>query len=178
MRHPSRLIVLTLTVAFLLIPLAALSLDAGQQKEFDRISRLNMSDLTREAARLLDQKYPSEDWDSYRFPSYVFSSDSVETGYKIAAKEPELLGNPDIAIKEGGIPCYCFCDAMGHQSLLHCFWKNGKAGEAFDDHAADCNICYGQAMLAFLWSNLGATEKEILIGMEKRFSHLPKPNPH
>lgn len=100
----------------------------------------------------------------------------MEVGYKIAVKEPALLGNPDIAVKGSdlSIPCYCFCDAMGHKNLLYCFWKEGKVGGEFDDHGANCNICVGQAMLAFLWKNLGATEQEILKGMERKFERLLK----
>jgi hypothetical protein len=160
----------------LLVPFAASAMDAKQQQEFDRIAGLKMADLTRESAALLGKKYPAEDWDKWRFPDYVFTNESVEVGYKIAVKEPELLGNSDITVKEQGIPCYCFCDSMGHKSLLHCFWKKGTVGGKFDDHASSCNICYGQAMLAFLWKNLGASDQEILKGMEKRFAHLPKPN--
>lgn len=162
-------------IASLLVPFAASAMDAQQQQEFDRIAGLKMAELTKESATLLEKKYPEEDWDKWRFPSYVFTNESVEVGYKIAVKEPELLGNPDIAVKEQGIPCYCFCDAMGHKNLLHCFWKKGKVGKKFDDHGAGCNICYGQAMLAFLWKHLGASDQEILKGMEKKFGHLARP---
>jgi len=61
---------------------------------------------------------------------------------------------------------------MGHKSLLYCFWKEGKPGGEFDDYAADCDICVSQAMLAFLWKNLGASDEEILKGMEKKFELL------
>lgn len=172
--HSKKITLIMLTS--LLIPFAASAMDAKQQQEFDRIAGLKMADLTRESSALLEKKYPAEDWDKWRFPDYVFTNESVEVGYKIAVKEPELLGNPDITVKEQGIPCYCFCGAMGHKSLLHCFWKKGEVGGKFDDHAANCNICYGQAMLAFLWKNLGASDQEILKGMEKKFAHLPKPN--
>jgi hypothetical protein len=145
-------------------------MDAFQQKEYDRIANMKMVDLTRESAALLEKKYPEQDWEASNFPSFVFTSESVEVGYKIAVVEPELLGNANVAVKDQGIPCYCFCDAMGHKSLLYCFWQEGKAGGKFDDHAAGCNICYGQAMLAFLWKNLGASDQEILQGMEKKFA--------
>lgn len=175
MRHRIGICAMSLIAVCLFASFAAAAMDERQQQEFDRIAGLKMADLTREAAALLEKKYPDEDWDAWKFPSFVFTSESVEIGYKIAVKEPELLGNPDIAVKEQGIPCYCFCDAMGHKSLLHCFWEKGEAGGKFDDHAAGCNICYGQAMLAFLWKNLGASDQEILHGMEKKFGHLLKP---
>jgi hypothetical protein len=59
---------------------------------------------------------------------------------------------------------------MGHKNLLYCFWKDGIPRGEFDDHASNCNICYGQAMLAFLWNDLGATHEEIIKGMEKKYS--------
>lgn len=173
MRHHHKSLTLLVLFANLLFPLTAAGMDVKQQ-QVDRIAGLKMADLTRESAALLEKKYPDEDWDKWRFPSYVFTNESVEVGYKIAVKEPELMGNPDIAVKEQEIPCYCFCDAMGHKNLLHCFWKEGKAGGTFDDHAANCNICYGQVMLVFLWKNLGASDQEIIQGMKKKFGHLTK----
>lgn len=175
MRRYFKNFALLMVLASLLVPLAAAAMDTKQQQEFDRVAGLKMAELTKESATLLEKKYPEEDWDKWRFPSYVFTNEAVEVGYKIAVKEPELLGNPDITGNEQGIPCYCFCDAMGHKSLLHCFLKKGKAGGKFDDHAASCNICYGQAMLAFLWKNQGASDQEILKGMETKFGHLTRP---
>lgn len=151
----------------------AFSSFAADGQAFDRIFSLKMAELTQESADLLEKRYPDEDWDGYRFPKFVFTSEAVETGYRIAVKEPELL-KP--------IPCYCFCDEMGHRNLLHCFLKGGKLGGKYDDHAVTCNICYGQAMLAFLWKHkAGAGDAEILDGMEKKFERLVKErgkNPH
>ncbi len=174
-RHP----LLLLFFLFLLLPApSARALDADAQRNFERIAALSMEALTAEARESLEAKYPSEDWESYRFPKYVFTSESVETGYMIAVKEPGILSGVEAPGQQSPIPCYCFCDAMGHKDLLHCFLKKGKPGGKFDDHAAGCNICYGQAMLAFLWSELGATRQEILTGMEQRFGHLrQKVNP-
>lgn len=153
---------------------SAFAMSDDQQKEFDRILKIKMAELTDEAAEALEKKYPDENWEDYNFPQYVYTNESVEVGYMIAVKEPELLGNPEIGIKDGSIPCYCFCDAMGHKSLLDCFWKEGKVGGEYDEHASACNICYGQAMLAFLWAETGASGGEILKGMEKKFERLLK----
>ncbi len=148
-------------------PVSVMAMSDEQQQEFDRILKLKMGELTKEAADLLDEKYPDEDWDAHEFPEYVFTSESVEIGYMIAVVEPEVL-----TINA----CYCFCDAMGHESLLNCFVKKKKPmfGSRFDDHGADCTICYGEAMLAFLWKNMGATDQEIVAGMEKKFERLLK----
>jgi hypothetical protein len=163
--HPMiRKLLMTVCLPLLIAALAAQAMALDQQ-EFDRILQLKMEDLTAEASALLEKKYSEEDWDAFKFPKFVFSNDPVETGYRIAVKEPEMLRK---------IPCYCFCDAMGHKSLLDCFVKDGKAGGKYDDHAVSCNICYGQAMLALLWKNAGASDEEIIKGMERKFEGLLK----
>jgi hypothetical protein len=154
---------LFLVLALCLAVTSALALSAEQQTEFDRIAKLSMADLTKEAGELLEQKYPEEDWDEWDFPQYVYTNDSVETGYRIAVKQPELLKQ---------FPCYCFCDAMGHKNLLHCFIKEGFFGNKFDPHASECNICYGQAMLGLLWDAMGATNDTIKAGFDKKFEQL------
>jgi hypothetical protein len=63
---------------------------------------------------------------------------------------------------------------MGHRDLLACFLKDGKLNNGYDDHASACNICYGQAMIAFLWQDAGASHEEILAGMKVKFSRLIK----
>ena len=154
-----------------LISFLATSVHAADQQEFARILQLRLADLTAEASAALEKKYPEEDWGSYGFPEYIYSSESVETAYRIAVKEPQLL-RP--------IPCYCFCEAMGHKNLLHCFLEDGRVGGSFDDHAVGCDICNAQAMLAFLWANAGASDEEILSGMERKFERLLQQNraPH
>jgi hypothetical protein len=44
--------------------------------------------------------------------------------------------------------------------------KGGAAGK-FDDHASSCNICVAQAMMAFLWEEIGATEAEMQKAMKE-----------
>lgn len=154
-------------LAVILLPVPGWGMDTVQQQRFDQIMQMKMSELTAAAKTTLVEKYPDEDWESYRFPRYTEKNDSVMNGYRIAFKEPELLGGVN-----SGIPCYCSCDAFGHKSLLACFLKDGKLEEGFDPHGADCAICYGQAMLAFLWSELGATHQEILDGMKVKFARL------
>ena len=61
---------------------------------------------------------------------------------------------------------------MGHENLLHCFWKKGKVGKKLDAHGADCKICCIQAMLAFLWKEMCASDDDISKGMINYF--LPK----
>lgn len=160
-------------ILLLLLPGLSLGMDKGQQKLFDQIMKMKMSELTVAAKEQMDSKYPNENWSQHGFPDYVKINDSVEVGYRIALKEPELLGGFG-SPTEAGVPCYCSCDAFGHESLLACFIKDGNPGSGFDEHGADCNICYGQAMLAFLWQEAGASRAEILDGMKVKFARLLK----
>ena len=119
----------------------AFAFSGDEKKEFDRILKLSLDQLTKEAGDLLDKKYPDENWDSYKFPQYVYTNDSVEAGYMVAVKVPQLLKKSR---------CYCFCDAMGHKNLLHCFWKKGKAGKEFETLATNSlgEICMATPAIA------------------------------
>ena len=112
---------------FLFMAPSAFAMSKDQAREFDRIANLSMPQLTEEAGEALEKKYPGEDWSVYNFPQFVYTNDSTEIAYKVAVKEPELLSN---------IVCYCFCERIGHESLLYCFFKDGKAGGEFDPHGA------------------------------------------
>jgi hypothetical protein len=129
-----------------------------KEKEFGNIGKMGVRELTAAAKAALEKKYPSENWEKYKFPKYVYTNDAVQNGYKIAVKEAQLLAK---------FPCYCFCEEMGHKNLGYCFLEKGTAGEKFDDHASTCNICYTQAMRAFLWNELGVTEEEMQKAMKE-----------
>lgn len=168
----NRIVAVTLCALFMLPSSMLFAMNDLQRREFERIANLGMTELTEEASRALEKKYPGESWSVYNFPAYAESRPSVATAYRIAVKDPELLGDPDVGMKDTSVPCYCFCEAMGHRNLLYCFWKDGIADGQFDDHAASCDICVGQAMLAFLWAELGASREEIRAGMERKFHWL------
>jgi hypothetical protein len=64
----------------------------------------------------------------------------IEQTYRMAAEVPAVLD---------GLYCYCECSAnLGHYSLLECFQS---------DHAAGCDICLGEAMLAYRMTREGAS---------------------
>jgi hypothetical protein len=119
--------IMAVILFLLFIAPSAFAMNEEQAREFDRIANLSMPQLTEEAGKALEKKYPDEDWSAYDFPQFVYTNDSSEMGYKIAVKEPGLLS---------GIVCYCFCERMGHESLLSCFFKEGKAGGEFDPHGS------------------------------------------
>jgi len=58
---------------------------------------------------------------------------------------------------------------MGHKNLSYCFLEKGVADGKFDDHASDCNICVAQAMMAFLWAEIGATDAEMQKAMKEAY---------
>jgi len=123
---------------------------------------MDMQQLTEKAQNILSEKYSDEDWSTYSFPEYVYSNESVETGYKVAVKEPELLKSQT---------CYCFCEAVGHESLLYCFFKNGDPEAGFDSHASNCNICYSQALRALVFRDAGYTPEQIQQGFQRMYGH-------
>ncbi len=144
--------VIAVSVLFLFILFIAAVLAADKEKEVQKIGKMSERELTAAAKERLAKKYPGEKWEAYKFPKYVFISEAVQMGYKIAVKEYQQLAK---------FPCYCFCEDMGHKNLAYCFLDKGVPGK-FDDHASTCNICYTQAMRAFLWKELGATDPEML----------------
>ncbi|ORJ60489.1 hypothetical protein B5V00_07965 [Geothermobacter hydrogeniphilus] len=169
MKH---VIVLLTTLGLLLPASPLLAMNAAQKKEFERIYAMSLEDLADRVEARLEQKYPDEDWEKYRFPSFVYTDDPIEISYKVAVKNPDLLGTANVTDKDRIIPCYCFCNRMGHDNLLYCFWQKGQIGGDFDSHASECNICVRQALLAFLWDDLGASHAEIISGMERKFERL------
>ena len=72
--------------------------------------------------------------DAMPFPATLepasFNSADVREAYQTAKEIPEVLAQQ---------PCYCYCQRKGHRSLLDCFKT---------DHAASCNICVKEALLA------------------------------
>jgi hypothetical protein len=133
---------------------------SGREKEIEKIKKMREGELTTRAKEALEKKYAGEKWEQYKFPKYVYTSEAVQAGYKIAVKAPQLLAK---------FRCYCFCDDMGHKNLAYCFLEKGTTGGKFDDHASTCNICFTQAMRAFLWNELGATDQEMLKAMQEAY---------
>ena len=72
--------------------------------------------------------------DAMPFPATLepasFKQKEVREAYQTAKEMPQVLVQQ---------PCYCYCQRKGHRSLLDCFKT---------DHAASCNICVKEALLA------------------------------
>jgi hypothetical protein len=134
------------------------ALPASNEKEFQKVKKMDLRELTSATQAAMEKKYPDEKWEKYKFPKYVYIHPAVTLGYKIAVKDPELLAR---------FPCYCMCDVMGHQNLFYCFVEKGIPGGKFDEHASACNICVTEAMRGFLWKELGASEEEMLKALKE-----------
>lgn len=94
----SILLILVLSVGLILASgeRAKTFADEAEQKAF-RTLKEKMMDLKTGLPKTLD-------------PSLIKGKD--REGYQIAREIPEILAQ---------IPCFCGCEAMGHESLLDCF---------------------------------------------------------
>ena len=83
----------------------------------------------------------------------------------------EFAGNPDAAeaydiarqIPQAldGLYCHCHCkESMRHRSLLTCFQS---------EHASQCDICMGEARLAFQMLQQGKSLAEIRVAVDKQY---------
>jgi hypothetical protein len=72
-----------------------------------------------------------------------FSNKSVAMAYQAAKQIPEVLAQ---------LPCYCYCDRIGHRGLLDCFASK---------HGADCEICVKEALFAMQEHRNGKSAEQI-----------------
>ena len=72
-----------------------------------------------------------------------FQVANFHEAYSVAKEIPDVLAQQ---------PCYCYCQRMGHRSLLDCFR---------DLHATSCDICINEARLAGRLHQQGKTVEEI-----------------
>ena len=72
--------------------------------------------------------------------------------YLVARQIPQVLD---------GLHCYCECARnMGHRSLLTCYQS---------DHASQCDICMGEAMLASRMATAGNSLEAIRKAIDEQF---------
>ncbi len=72
-----------------------------------------------------------------------FKDASIREAYTVALNIPGVLAQQ---------PCYCWCKSSGHRSLLDCYRS---------EHAATCDICIKEALLANRMHQTGKTANEI-----------------
>jgi hypothetical protein len=134
-------------MSLLLLFQQGIAFSADKQTEFEAIGKMKPEELVAKAKALLEKKYPKENWEKYHFPNYVYLKESATVAYEIAVKEPDLLAK---------FHCYCGCEKfLGHKNASWCMLKKGKLSAGFEPHGAGCNTCQYEAMMAFLWNDLG-----------------------
>jgi hypothetical protein len=85
-------------------------------------------------------------------PSTYAGYDGIVRAYAAAQEVPQVLD---------GLYCHCQCkENFDHRSLLTCFQS---------EHAASCDICIGEAMLAAEMHRQGRTLEEIRQAVDARF---------
>ncbi len=151
---------------------SAYAMNDEARSQFNSIMDMSLEQLGQSSSKRLKEKHPHTDWGNYRLPEYVYNDLETETAYKVAVMHSTLLGTVNVSDEDIVIPCYCTCDSFGHDNLLYCFYKNGNPDDGFDDHGSQCAVCIRQALLAFLWNDLGATHEEIMVGMKEKFAPL------
>lgn len=67
--------------------------------------------------------------------------------YELAAKIPGVINQ---------LPCYCYCERIGHKSLHTCYETN---------HGAHCGICMAEVFYAYQQTKLGKTPTQIRAGI-------------
>jgi hypothetical protein len=102
-------------------------------------------------------------------PAYARQDDYTLASYMIAVAMPRALEL---------IPCYCNCDAAGHEDLADCFLQ----GKGFTPHAANCGICKVEAVkTAELLLEKGMSLREARASIEQQFGNgrygRPTPTP-
>ena len=73
----------------------------------------------------------------------AYSEKYQQVAYDVAAKIPGVLYQ---------LPCYCYCDHIGHKSLRTCYESA---------HAAHCSTCLKEAYFAYFETKKGKTPKQI-----------------
>lgn len=67
----------------------------------------------------------------------------TRAAYQVAKEIPVTLAQ---------LPCFCYCDAIGHKSLHSCYE---------DDHSAGCGICKVSALMASQLKKEGLSDEQI-----------------
>ncbi len=80
--------------------------------------------------------------ESFQYPYQI-------RAYQLAAKIPDVLNQ---------MPCYCYCERIGHKSLHTCFEGT---------HGAHCGICMKEIFYAYEQTKLKKTPAQIRAGIIK-----------
>ena len=78
--------------------------------------------------------------ESFQYPYQI-------RAYELAAKIPDVLNQ---------MPCYCYCERIGHNSVHTCFEST---------HGAHCGICMKEVFYAYEQTKLKKTPAQIRAGI-------------
>jgi hypothetical protein len=67
----------------------------------------------------------------------------VRQAYQVAKEIPQTLAQ---------LPCFCYCDTVGHKSLHSCYET---------DHSAGCTVCVDSALMASQLKKQGLGDEQI-----------------
>ncbi|MCZ2078592.1 MAG: PCYCGC domain-containing protein [Bryobacterales bacterium] len=79
-----------------------------------------------------------------------FDHPVLKRAYAAAARHREIVAQ---------LPCYCWCNRMGHRNLLDCFASN---------HGANCDVCIKEVLLADEMVKKGKTAAQIRAAVIKK----------
>lgn len=83
----------------------------------------------------------------------------VKKAYQVAKEIPQTLAQ---------LPCFCYCDSIGHKSLHSCYE---------DDHATGCTVCVDSALIASELKQQGVSDSEVRDRLIAKYS-APPGTPH
>jgi hypothetical protein len=82
-------------------------------------------------------------------------SGKVKKAYQVAKEIPQTLAQ---------LPCFCYCDTIGHKSLHSCYE---------DDHATGCTVCVDSALSASELKQQGISDGEIRDRLIAKYGGTP-----
>jgi hypothetical protein len=164
---------LTAIVLLSITAAPASAMDAGQYQELQKLMQTPVRVLADRASAIIREKYEIADFAIHNgaddsalpfnsLPEFVTRNQADYTAYRIATLKPELLEQQR-----------CYCQRHDHTNLLQCFLASSKP-LIYNDHASREPVCVSEALLTFLWTEMGATTADV--GGYLRFIFDPQLN--
>jgi hypothetical protein len=127
-------------------------MDSADYGEFQKLMQMPLPILADKTKTILARKYALPDVPNDSSSEFDFGNRTINLAYHVASKKPELL-----AINR----CYsATCENLQLPNLATCFFNQGRAGD-YSLLAARDDICCREALLIFLWNDLGASQNTI-----------------
>ncbi len=147
-----RNILLTALCGSLFIGGPAKAMDSADYGEFQKLMQTPMSQLADKTKTIMDKKYALPNLPNDGSSEFDFGNRTINLAYHVARKKPELLATHH---------CYsATCDNLQLPNLATCFFNQGRVGD-YSLLAASDDICCREALLIFLWNDLGASQNTI-----------------